>query len=85
MDRRSATPSNPGRQWQTDDPTYAGPRDPSRVDMHDPKEVVWRRSAACAQLKAAIIAVNCVRADQVEAWLAREDRSKWRGPPGCST
>jgi Protein of unknown function (DUF3606) len=62
-----------------DNTTYAGPRDPSRVNMHDPIEAAWRR-AACgctfAQLKATIVAVNCVMADQVEAWLAREGRNK---------
>jgi len=53
----------------TDDPTYAGSRDPTRVNMHDPAEAAWRcASWRCtfAQLKAAIVAVNCVTPDQVQ-------------------
>jgi len=59
----------------TDDPTYTGPRDPSRVNMHDPIEAAWRCTewrCTRAQLKTAIVAVNCVMVDQVEARLARE-------------
>jgi len=45
------------------------------MNMHDPIEAAWRCTewrCTRARLKTAIVAVNCVMVDQVEARLARE-------------
>jgi Protein of unknown function (DUF3606) len=65
-----------------DDLTYTGPRDPTRVNMHDPIEAAWRCGewgCTFTQLKAAIVGANSVMAEQVETWLKREARSEAQG------
>jgi hypothetical protein len=62
-----------------DDPAYPGPRDPSRVNMHDPVERAWRcEQWGCtpAELKAAIVGANGVLVDHIRVWMAREGRGK---------
>ncbi len=63
----------------TDILAYTGPRDPTRVNMHDPIEALWRCGewgCTFAQLKTAIVGANSVIAEQVETWLKREARSE---------